>query len=396
MPFDFLAQTPEFISFSDINTKSIHSVKPLDWKEEHIKAKIIRNNKLPYNYFDGIERNFNRRIRIFLYLAGFWDSTGDKEKLDKYITLAIEFGLKYDTEPPLELVKLFYLFATGFDGSSPIQERPLLEQSLFYWEDDSKIGSSKLEVLALTFDYLCNKNIHSTESLNEMLRKTAYDFYNKKDWRAFALVRDENILFNHLENEMLKTGNESKVIFPLVKQLDLKGKSFNKEINYKEDSESFGEIGKNIYSNKTITLKNEVSGRIVVELPESEKYLFYTEKNYIFTIYKYSNFDGESHQFKTQSFEISQVVNEYASLTKDIKQVIQQIPPEKKNEILTNVIYWETKQLEEVCKEHIKLENCKIGHWYNHVIFSFEKELTIPQDLDTTKSTARLGLYNSE
>jgi hypothetical protein len=388
LPLDYLAETPKFDAL-----ETVPFVKPLDWKEEHIKAKIIREHDAAYNYFDGTEKRFDRRIRIFLYLAGFWDGAGDKRKLDVYTDLAEKFELRYNEDPPMELIKLFYLFATGFEGSVPIAERPFLEKSLFCWDKDGRIERSKLGTLRETFDYLAKNELFSREVLSAHLDGIARKLYEKKDWRAFALTRDEEILFNHLRGELLIVNNNTKVlIFNLVKKLDLAGKDLSGTIRYSR-TKKHGEIGENEISRRRIRLENKINGIVSIILPDAEDYTFYTEEGNIFTIYRYSAFDGAEHQFEGREFSRDGIIDKYNDdITLKLKEYILSLP--QKNHILTNAMLATRRNLEEECNKVIEPDRCSVETNNNRIIISYEDKLEIDGDSSmTTNKTAHLGLY---
>jgi hypothetical protein len=383
MPIDYIAQAQDFKPFS-----AIPSVKPLDWREEHIKAKIILENDLPYDYFKEIQNLFDKRIRAFLFMSGFWNGNGNKEKLDTYIDLAKRFELKHDTEPPLELVKLFYLFATGVECHAAIKEQPHFDKSLFCWDNDTKSEVAKLKTLASVFDFLQEKQILSRDCLIDFLEKTAQQLYSKKDWRAFALVRNENILFNHLQDDKLIVDQKPHLIFSLVKKLDLHGEYFSQKISYKR-TESFGEVGENTISHRRITLENSIHGIISIEIPKTEEYSFYTESENNFTIYCYNGFDGSVHKFECYSFDIKNTIGKYKALTEKIKKII--LARSDKNAVLTNIIRWQKEEIEKACSTKITPDICKLGHYYNRVIVSFEDNSKIIEE-ETERTVEKLQL----
>jgi len=390
-PFKFLKETPLFPAI-----ENIPSVSSSDWKEEHIKSSIITTKSLPHDYFIEIEDKFDKRIRLFLYMAGFWEKTGDKAKLDKYINLAKTLDLHINKEPPLVLVKLFYLFATGFSGSSliPVSEIPSFDKTLYAWDKDTEINTLKIKTLAAAFDYLLEKEIYSCADLNKALNIIADELYKKKDWRAYSLKRNEQKLFQHIDKDDIDSfilNNNRKInIFSLVMKLDLMGNNFSNIINY-EKNHYFGEIGQNNRSLRRITLEKNLSGSLDFEIPQIEEYTFYTEHENLFKIYRYKSFDGISHVFDTCSFDITSIVSQYNELTEKIKIKLKEMKAENLNKILTKVIYHEPDEMKNICKT-IAPELYKVDHYRNTVIIHFIKKIAAKDDEHIKKTIEKLSL----
>jgi hypothetical protein len=130
-PVAFMARTPDYPL-----SENVPSIRPLDWKEEHIKASIIMGHSLQYDYFNKIEECFDRRIRVFLIMSGFWFGNGNFETLNTYIKKSFEFGLKYDSSPDISVKSLFFLFATGYENYNAISADPQLDESIFAIETE--------------------------------------------------------------------------------------------------------------------------------------------------------------------------------------------------------------------------------------------------------------------
>jgi hypothetical protein len=369
---NFLASTPVFTPF-----ENIRSVDDLDWKEEHVKAKIIIQNNLEYDHFDGIQKNFNSRIRAFLKMSDFWDGNGNMSKLNSYISIADCFFLKSNENPPQEIIKLVYLFATGYNGNICIKQRPFFQKDVYYWNKEENIDKDILSSLALAFDYLNENKINTIEMLAVRLDIIAGELYAQKDWRAFAITRNEQVLFNHLHGDLLTEANNESLVFPIVKRLDIKGISFNQTIPYKKEND-FVDIGKNTSSGRRIGFKNDIKIDITITGFNADEYTFYNKSGTEYFIYRYTGFDGENHMFEKRSFNIQNIVNKYNVLSQKIlTDAIETIPADKRNDELTKVIYWEHQSLNKKCNKIISPEKCEIGHYYNNIIAYFSEKIEV-------------------
>ncbi|MDR2758749.1 MAG: hypothetical protein LBB78_05160, partial [Spirochaetaceae bacterium] len=168
-------------------------------------------------------------------------------------------------------------------------------------------------------------------------------------------------------------------------------KDFSGIITYTR-TKGCGDIGENTESSRRITLENVVYGTVHIDLPNAGNYTFYTEAGNIFTIYRYNAFDGTNHLFESCEFTLNDIISKYNTVTSKAKEYILNHP--RKNEVLTNAIYWNQKELGEGCNKTIEPDHCSIGHYYNRVIISFKDELKIDKGSSMVPNkTIQLGLY---
>jgi hypothetical protein len=389
-----------FLIFLDTNknyppSEKIRSIESLDWKEEHLIAHIIRENNLKYYYFDGIQKRFNNRIRAFLQMAGYWNGVGNRVKLDAYITLAGKFDLKSEEDPPWEIRRLTYLFATGFMGSKKIGSHPYLQKEIYCWSIESDMNEELLAAFANALDYMHEQNITDIEVLDKHLMEIARELYDNRDWRAFVIRRKEAELFYHVSGDRLENSLYGQLIFPLVKKLDINGKDINGPIPYHHYKTVSHLVGNNNWSNRRISFARDV--KIISDIMGDNivDYTFYTAHGTEFTIYKYIDFDGGNHRFEKRKFNVQKLVDEYDDYAqKIVTEVISTMPEQERNECLTKVIYNDTEALQKECDAQIGVQACTIGHYYNEVITFFNKKNTIKIVDDTIleKDSMLLGL----
>jgi len=381
----------EYMSKSNDSTSDFFNFISLDkgdWKEEHIKAAIIYNNKLAFNYFDKIEGAFNRRIRCFLYMANFWNTDeGDKVLLDSYINLAASLGLQGNNIIPPTLVKFYYLFATGFEGSKKSDTRPFVDSNVFNWKlkDEPK---EQMRVLALVFDCLIKSGVHTCDvpsnKIDAMLLIIANELYNKNDWRAFVLTRDKEELFYHIEgDELCKSSTDRTNIFNYVKRLDVGGNILCNVITCKF-TKDFGSIGTNTKTIRSMTITYNFDMAISIKISgiNCDDYKFYTRDKTGVKLYRYIGKNVDGHIFDTAEFDISPNLNPYEEFGAKTKEALAALD----NKIKTQPIYSKDyTQLENECK---KIEsNCdiSIGSYYNTIITTYNIDININLEDKTIK-----------
>lgn len=213
-----------FVKLKDENELNISNTEVLDdikvrVREQSIKAKIVKEKGLKYDYFNRLEERFSdkRSIYYLLYFSGYWDSwnnNGNFEKLKQYS----EAAEKYFYKNNIELRKIFviafnYNLATGqMMDSDKINEEtnipfinPNLKEYLEYnnrhhWKDvyyfiednlnekDRLLRKFKLDYLKLAYDLYIMKKI------SDLRNSISEEKYNNC-WLKYAIKRSEIGLF---------------------------------------------------------------------------------------------------------------------------------------------------------------------------------------------------------
>jgi len=374
---------PEFIK--------IPSVKSGDWKEEHIKSKIIRENGLNFDYFNAIEENFDRRIRAFLFMSDFWNGSGGKTNLDSYIALSTGLKLKFDEQIPMEIKKIYYLLATGFNGAAKSKIRPYIDNALYNWSEPNDDVQENLHVLSFVFDFLNNNHYNTIELINIKINEIARELYNKKDWHSFILTRNRDELFYHLDGEKLHISDDENInIFNYVKQLDLGGKPIKGNINFQKNK-NIGTIGQNNRSKYTITYEYILNVDIILKGEHVPDYAFYKYNDTLFKIFRYIDYQEGKHQFEALEFDIAKNLEKYIEFARKIYKKFDGLPTEEKTEPIYSKDYSNLKDYcKTICDDNTKI---KIWSYYNTIITRFDIDITV--DLngpDINKTTETLDL----
>jgi hypothetical protein len=369
-PIYFISKISEYLPF-----EKVYSIEKSDWKEQHIKSKIITEKKLMFNYFMTVEELFNKRIRLFLYMSGFWNDNGDKEYLDNYIDIAKSFELKYSNDPGMSIKKLFFLLSTGYDDLNPIKGRPYIESSIYSLSDEN---NEKVDHFKLLFNYLIRNHISTIDELNYHLFAIANSLYKDKDWRSLVLRRNYEELFYHNKNgHLINTyGNDNGFIPILVKKLDTKGIDTSTGIVYIQKS-NIGNIGK--YYNKSISFEVDVTINITVNGQFLNENTFYTNYKSEFKIFRYNGFTDEKHNFNVKEFDIINIINKYNDISIQIKELLYNLPNEEKQSAIENRYF---DGLLKKCLNLIPVDDCELcieSYYYTIIAKIFA---TISVDID--------------
>jgi hypothetical protein len=231
--------------------------------------------------------------------------------------------------------------------------------------------------------------------LEDDLKKTAQDFYAKKDWRAFALTRKKSELFYHVKGDKLEKNLQGQLLFPLVKKLDMGGKDINGPIPYDTSEIISRSIGTNVKSSRQISFGRVIKIRSNIHGTDADDYIFYTSTGTNFSIYRYIAFEGNCHRFEKRTFDIKKFIDKYYSLSQKISEkVIKAIPEDDRNEQLTKIIYWDVDEFQKKCDDVIGTNVCKIGHYYNQILvyFSEVNQVDIKNDTILDVNPILLGL----
>jgi hypothetical protein len=388
-PVSFMVKTPDYLL-----SENVPSIRPLDWKEEHIKALIISDNSLQYDYFNKIEECFDRRIRIFLIMSGFWSGNGNLEILNAYIKKSFEFELKYDSDPDISVRSLFFLFATGYEDYSAISVAPKLDYSIFSIEsedDKQELINTFKEVL----NYLSENNLENINELDNTINSISKNLYTKKDWRSLILTRKSNSLFLSASKEFYYPESERKIFIPImIKKHDINGTDFVGRLEYSERKD-LGQIGMNISSFRKIINVAYISVNITIAGNNRDKYQIFSRKGTKYILYGYRSFSEEKHRFFTTEFDINETIRKYREYYKEIRMILSN----QSNQIKTDFIYRDTHDnaLQKEAQKAILDPGCTMGlsHWYNEIHTSISVDLEI--DLDKSEGIVtgeeNLGLF---
>lgn len=215
---DFFADLGDANDLNIFNTEVLDDIK-VRLMEQSIKAKIVKDKGLKYDYFNEFEERFSdiRSIYYLLYLSGYWDSennNGNFEKLERYLKVAEKFFYKNN----IELCKIFVL-AVNYNskteklmGPDEINERTNLRfinpksreylegNNCHHWEDiyyfiednlnekDRLLRKFKLDYLKLAYDLYIMKKI------SDLYKAILEEKYNNC-WLKYAIQRSETELF---------------------------------------------------------------------------------------------------------------------------------------------------------------------------------------------------------
>lgn len=161
-----------FVKLKDANDLNIFSSEVLDdikvrLKEQSIKAKIVKEKGLKYNYFNEWEERFSdiRSIYYLLYFSGYWDSennNGNFEKLKRYLEVARELFNKND-------INLRTIFALAVNYNSATEQMM----------DSDKInkGTNLLFINPNSKEYLEYNNCHHWKDVYYFIE----DNFSEKD-----------------------------------------------------------------------------------------------------------------------------------------------------------------------------------------------------------------------
>ncbi|MBS5317939.1 MAG: DUF262 domain-containing protein [Clostridiales bacterium] len=200
-------------------------------KEQKIKIRICKTNKLKYDYFNYLEevRCEKRSIYFLLFFADIWDDLSDENLKNKfnqfkeYVAIATQW---FESKTTLELRQRFAL-STYYDqesnqflpcdtinekanyvyiiGKNEKGENILDNKNLHYWSDDyyfisdnlsetdAKLRQLKLGKLKLAYDWERNRiknNSHDAKHSNEW-KKVLNNVHYQKCWLALAIERGE-------------------------------------------------------------------------------------------------------------------------------------------------------------------------------------------------------------
>jgi len=227
------------------NTKVLGDIN-VRLREQLIKAKVIKEKDLKYNYFEELEkRSKHRSIYFLLCFSNYWDSVnnnkGSFEKLEQYLEVAKELWLINNDIKTREIFALavYYNLETGqMLDSTEINKRTndrcenktsmksLEDDNIHQWDNDyyfiednldenkGLLRKLKLEYLKIAYDLWIDEK---TSELSQSMLKEEYG----DCWLHHAVKRQKPELFKRkisfLDNKLyiqlkeeLKYSNESK------------------------------------------------------------------------------------------------------------------------------------------------------------------------------------------
>ena len=212
-----------FVDLEDANDLNIFNTKVLDdikvrLREQSIKAKIVKEKGLKYDYFNKLEERFSdiRSIYYLLYFSGYWEenNNGDFEKLKQYLEVAEKFFYKNN----IELYKIFALAVnynseteklmapdeinerTNLRFINPNSNKHLEDNNYHHWKDtyyfikdnldekDMLLRKCKLNYLRRAYD-LCDM-----KKISDLRNSISEEKYNNC-WLKYAIQRSEIGLF---------------------------------------------------------------------------------------------------------------------------------------------------------------------------------------------------------
>jgi hypothetical protein len=275
----------------------------------------------------------------------------------------VRLDLRHDQNITVDLIKMYYLFATGFDGNAKSKLRPYIDCNIFNWANEpSDTVKERLNILTAVYTYLYQKSITSHESLKKTIQRIAYDLYDASDWRSFAMDRENHELFYHVDDKkLLKPSNDTISIFDYVKNLDVSGQRID-EIIHRQYRKNMGAIGKNTKSGYTMYHEFVINAAVKLNGSNAADFTFYTNDDKIFKIYRYVDFIDKVHHFETLQFDICEKIQRYIDYAKAIKDVLHMLP----NEIKTDPIY--SKNYSELKEKCGKIYEVDVGSYYNTII----------------------------
>lgn len=127
------------------------------FKEQKIKADIVKAENLEWNVFNQLEEQSGRRkIQYLLYLSGYWEGSGNLKKLEEYIEIAEKYFMV--SEKDLTWRK-WYAVASWFDDNNCLKlaedinqkcgKSHVWNEEYYFWDDEGDGKSSMTEPLQI-------------------------------------------------------------------------------------------------------------------------------------------------------------------------------------------------------------------------------------------------------
>lgn len=127
------------------------------FKEQKIKADIVKTENLPWKYFEQLEEQSRRRkIQYLLCLSGYWEGSGSFQKLREYIEIAKSYFMVSENDLAW---RKWYAVASGFDDSNCLMPAEDINQTCgkshvwndeyYFWDDEGDGKSATAEHLQI-------------------------------------------------------------------------------------------------------------------------------------------------------------------------------------------------------------------------------------------------------
>lgn len=177
------------------------------FKEQKIKADIVKAENLPWKYFDQLEEQSRRsKIQYLLCLSGYWEGSGSFQKLQEYMEIAKKYFMVSENDL---IWREWYAVASGFGGSNCLMPAEDINQKCgkshvwneeyYFWDDegDDKLSTAKqLQIIKTAYEnQLDIENIIKTLPENPDYDKCWLKYavkYHKKELLDKELAWDEH------------------------------------------------------------------------------------------------------------------------------------------------------------------------------------------------------------
>lgn len=127
------------------------------FKEQKIKADIVKAENLPWKYFDQLEGQSRRRkIQYLLYLSGYWEGSGNFQKLQEYMEIAKKYFMVSENDLTW---REWYAVASGFGSNNCLMSAEDINQKCgkshvwneeyYFWNDEGDSKTSTAEPLQI-------------------------------------------------------------------------------------------------------------------------------------------------------------------------------------------------------------------------------------------------------
>lgn len=127
------------------------------FKEQKIKADIVKTENLPWKYFNLLEEQSRRRkIQYLFCLSGYWEGSGSFQKLQEYIEIAKKYFMVSENDLTW---REWYAVASVFDGSNCLMpavdinqkcgKSHVWDEEYYFWDDEGDGKASTVESLQI-------------------------------------------------------------------------------------------------------------------------------------------------------------------------------------------------------------------------------------------------------
>jgi hypothetical protein len=162
-----------FEYFNNLDFKDIEKIRDkysgiltdlcVRFKEQKIKADIVKTENLSWKYFDQLEEQSRRRkIQYLLYLSGYWEGSGSFQKLQEYAETAKKYFIVSDDDL---IWRECYAVASGFGDRNCLMpaeninrkcgKSHVWNEEYYFWDDegDGKLSTAEpLEIIKTAYE----------------------------------------------------------------------------------------------------------------------------------------------------------------------------------------------------------------------------------------------------